>query len=115
MPERELIVGFGTLLKFKEVGDVKRVGVVINVGCGNWCSTATLRENEKGEKTFLSAGGTIEDNIDEIIGQMSVQEVFKAAELGQRLAGLKGLSDPLKKILEENSKAKPRILNRSNF
>ena len=108
MNERGIKVSFGTL--FNVAGEDGRVDVVINTGVEGWCSSAALRENEKGEKSFFLAGSTSRGNIREIIGSMTVEEVLQAAELGAKRAGLKKLPEEMREMLIEYSKAEPRVL-----
>lgn len=96
MPERRIEIGFGTLFRAAENSD--RVDVIINVGRGNWCSAAELIETSDSEKCFFIPGTATKDDLGEIIGRMSYEEMMKAAELGAKRAGLQRLPDSMRAI-----------------
>ena len=80
MSEREIKVSFGTL--FTVPGEKDRVDVVINTGEEGWFFSAQLVETDERGKSFFLAGTASRENIKDIVGKMTTEEVFIAAELG---------------------------------
>lgn len=108
MTERNIEIGFGTL--FKVSGEENRIDVVINVGKKGWFSTAELSNTEDGKKSFFLAGTGGKENIDRIVGKMSVEEVIEAAEIGSKRMGIGELPKVMRDILIKYSRSKPRTL-----
>lgn len=108
MSEREVKLGFGMLF---EVSDEEgRIDVVINVGKGGSFEAAQIGETKEGQKWFFIPGTADRGDIGRIVGQMSFEEVIKAAEEGARHTGIGELPKDMRDILEKYSKEKPRVL-----
>jgi len=108
MGERDIEIGFGTL--FEVFGEENRTDVVINVGKKGWFSTAELRTTEDGKKMFFLAGTAGKENVSKIVGQMSPEDVIKAAEEGAKRMGIVELPKVMRDTLKKYSRSKPRII-----
>lgn len=108
MPEREIRICFGTI--FKVAGYEDRVDVIIDVGSGGVFEVACLHESERGEKWFLLGGTGDKEKIEKVVGRLTLQEVTAALELGAKQIDLQELPEEARELLENYSKAKPRIL-----
>ncbi|MDP3917573.1 MAG: hypothetical protein Q8Q30_00135 [Candidatus Woesebacteria bacterium] len=108
MTERRIRICFGTV--FKVTGYEDRVDVITDVGSGGVFEAACLHENEQGEKWFLSGGTGDKEKIEKVIGRLTLQEVTAALELGAKQIDLQELPEGAREVLENLSKAKPRIL-----
>jgi hypothetical protein len=107
MHERNIEVGFGTLIRTKE-DEGENVFVVVNPRRkGEYFSIAPLGETNEGEKHFMVVGSSIAEDVLEVIGKMSAEEVFKALEAGHRLEGIE-VSRKLRREYMKCSRLKPR-------
>ena len=108
MTEREIEISFGTL--FEVSGEEERIDVVINVGEDSWFYTGQIGKTKDGNKWFFMAGTAGKKNIKKIVGQMSIEEVIKAAEEGAIHTGVGELSKTMRDLLEQYSQSKPRLI-----
>jgi len=108
MTERRIRICFGTL--FKVAGYKDRVDVITDVGSGGVFESSCLHETEQEEKWFLLGGTGDKEKIEKVIGRLTLQEVTAALELGAKQIDLQELPEGARKLLENYSKAKPRIL-----
>lgn len=108
MHERGIEISFGTI--FKAAGYEDRLDVITDVGEGESFSSACLHVTENGERWFLQGGGGSRNNIEKIVGQLTLQEVIEALRLGIKQIDLPELPEGAEESLEKSSRANPRIL-----
>ena len=108
MTERNIETGFGTL--FKVSGEENRTDVVINVDKKGWFDSVKLLNTEDGKKFFFLAGTAGKENVDSIVGQMSIEEDIEAAEIGSKRMGIGELPKTIRDLLIKYSRSKPRTL-----
>ena len=108
MSERDLKIGFGTL--FSVSGEGKRKDVVVGVGKKGYFFTAQVFQSGQGRDWIYHSGTAGKDNIQEIVGQLTLQQVIEALEEGTRQVGLKEINQEMKRILVRESRKKSRLL-----
>ena len=108
MSERDLKIGFGML--FSVSGKGERKDVVVGVGEKGRFFAAQVFQSAQGRDWIYPSGTANKNNIQEIIGQLTLQQVIEALEEGTRQRGLKEINPEMKRILINESRRKPRLL-----
>jgi hypothetical protein len=108
--EREVEIKFGTLIKIKSKADPDRIDVVDNVGSEEYegfYSGNLHHPDDKKKRWFFPGGTTLPELIEDIVGQLSEEEVIAAAQRGWLQYVSKGSNQ---KLIEEGSEMMKRHL-----
>jgi hypothetical protein len=116
MPERGIEVGFGSLIKTRQ-DDEEGVYVLIDVKRVHgeiWFSMAPIGEVNN-EKYFIGGGSEVPENIAEVLGKMSPEEVLDACKLGCKLDEVnEKITNKLIRVLKKNSRKKLVVIELSD-
>jgi len=104
----EIEISFGTLFKVKNYPD--RTDVVINTGKDDYFEAARLHKTEDGKDTFFWSGTAGPENIEELAGKLTPEQVFEAYKNGAKRVGIE-LPEEFMQILIKYSQKGPRKIN----
>ena len=100
-------IQFGTV--FTVVGNPRRVDVVVDVGEDTWFMSAGSYNYKSRNYSFFHQGTSGRENINQILGHISLEEILAAANRGYTNKGL-AFPPEVAQIYTEAAKKPPRIL-----